>query len=52
VTYLSQTSCTPSKYFEKFGHKNSDNPNTPSKEFENDCATWYEDDWMKYKLVG
>ncbi len=46
------TSCTPSKDFEKFGHKNaikhekrtplpgfSHNPGTPSKEFENDCAS-------------
>jgi hypothetical protein len=49
------TSCTPSKDFEKFGHKNAikhenrgpptprldflTTPRTPSKEFENDCTS-------------
>jgi hypothetical protein len=36
------TSCTPSKDFEKFGHKNAikhEKREPPSKEFENDCAS-------------
>jgi hypothetical protein len=45
------TSCTPSEKFEKFDHKNAvkhenrgpldflTTPCTPSKEFENDCAS-------------
>jgi hypothetical protein len=39
--------CTPSKDFKKLGHKNAikldflTTPFTPSKEFENDCASMF-----------